>query len=82
MRYRYLIYESPELIATTIETDEPLPHLLVGHQILLSTDDYQEKIGTVLIVEYIRVCISRRKGSFQRYDVHVFCREQESPPPL
>ena len=82
MKYTYVIYESPELIAAEIRRDEPLPHLEVGHQLLLTTDDYPGKIGTALVVEHVRVCIIQRKQSLTQYEVHVFCREQASPPPL
>lgn len=82
MKYSYLIYESPELIAAEIRTDDPLPHLEVGHQLLLTTDAYPGKIGTALIVEHVRICIVQRRQILTQYEVHVFCREQESPHPL
>ena len=82
-KYIYHIYESTELIAATIETDEPLPHLSVGHQLLLSTDDYSPKLGMSLEIQYIRVCLSLRKRVL-KHEVHVFCAErtQEQTPPL
>mgnify|MGYP001567593037 CR=1 FL=1 len=81
--YTYHIYESAELIAATIETDEPLPHLLVGHQLLLSIDDYSTKLGCSLVIQYVRCCIRRRNShSHIEYEVHVFCQEQEKNPPL
>lgn len=82
MKFTYHIYESPEGIAATFETNEPLPHLSVGHQLLLTTDDYSQKIGSALVIQYVRVCISHLGGRFVRYETHVFCQEQEQPPPL
>jgi hypothetical protein len=64
MKYVYHIYESTELIAATFEVDAPLPHLLVGHQLLLTTDDYPGKIGTALVIEYVRIAMSHLKGNF------------------
>ena len=81
-KFTYHIYESTEPIAATIEVTEPLPHIEVGHQLLLSTDDYPGKIGTALVVEHVRVSIVYRGKMFRQYEIHVFCREQESPPPL
>jgi hypothetical protein len=43
MRFTYHIYESKEFIAATFETAEPLPHLEVGHELLLSTDAYPKE---------------------------------------
>ena len=82
-KYTYHIYESTELIAATIETDEPLPHLLVGHQLLLSTDDYSAKLGMSLEIQYVRVCLSLHKRVL-KHEVHVFCveRTRAQTPPL
>lgn len=82
MRYKYIIYESPQLIAAEIEQDEPLPHIAVGHQLLLTTDDYQGKPGTALVVEHVRIAMLRRRNQWRQNEVHVFCREQVRPPPL
>jgi len=81
MRYQYHIYESPELIAATFETIEPLPHLSVGAQLVLTTDGYSQRIGTALVIEQARVVISHLRGDFARYDIHVFCRVEEQPLP-
>jgi hypothetical protein len=34
MKYVYRFYETPDLIAEEIESDEPLPHLRVGHELI------------------------------------------------
>lgn len=66
----------------TFEVEQPLPHLEVDHQLLLTTDDYPGKLGTALVVEYVRVELRQTKRRPLRYEVHVFCREQVRPPPL
>jgi hypothetical protein len=81
MKYAYYIYENPEIISTKIETDAPLPHMAVGAQLILTTDDYAQRSGTVLVIEHIRATISYLKGSFFRNDIHVFCRVEEKPLP-
>lgn len=81
MRYKYLIYETSELIALEVEQDEPLPHLAVGHQLLLSSDEYQQTLGTALVVEHIRVRLTHLRRSFRSCEVHVYCRVEERPPP-
>lgn len=77
MKYTYHIYESTELIVATFERSEPLPHLEVGHELLLSTDGYHEKTGRVLVVQGVRVAMTYLHGEFRRYDIHVVCQEQE-----
>jgi hypothetical protein len=72
MKFTYHIYESPDLIAASIETNERLRHLQVGRQILLTTDGYLHKLGHALIVEHIRPGMGYMKKKFIRYDIHVF----------
>ena len=79
MKYTYLIHESENLIAATIQTNEPLPHIEVGHELLLWTDEYHGKSGSVLVVQAVRVVMGRHREGFERYDIHVVCQEQESP---
>jgi len=79
MKYTYHIYESKDLIAATIEVDEPLPHLEVGHELLLSTDAYHGKSGHVLVIQGVRTAMVYRHHKFGFYEIHVLCREQESP---
>ncbi len=81
-KYKYMIYESTELIAVEVEQEEPLQHLEIGHQLLLSSDDYQQKIGNALVIEHIRICLTHTQKSIRKYEVHVFCRDVERPPPL
>jgi hypothetical protein len=79
VKFTYYIYptNSEEDIATTLETSEPLPHLEVGHELLLTSENYSQKIGSALVVERIRVVASHLGGEFLRYDIHVFCRGRE-----
>jgi hypothetical protein len=84
VKYTYYIYRLPgvDVIAAQLQTNEPLPHLEIDHELILTTDSFSNKSGTVLTIEDIRVVTSYTKGEFIRYDVHVICREETSSLPL
>ncbi len=79
LKYTYHIYESPDLIAATLEVDGPLPHIEVGHQLLLNTDTRSATKGKALVIEQIRVVITFRRSRRSYYEVLVFCRERDVP---
>jgi hypothetical protein len=79
-KYEYNIYSNPEDIALTIEVDEPLPHLEVGHQLILFTADYHRNGG--MVIEQVRSSIVFLKGAFKRYQIHVYCKEVDKLPTI
>jgi hypothetical protein len=82
MKFTYHIYQSSDLIAATLESDEPLPHLEVGHELILNTEKAHEGAGSLWVIEHIRVVASHLGGQFVRYDVHLAVRPTQGSPLL
>ena len=59
MLYQYEIYHpgSREDILLYLEREEPLPHLVVGHRLLLASPDYIQKFDVLLEIEEIEILI-------------------------
>lgn len=83
MGYRYEIHNlSDDLIVATIDSDEPLPHLEVGHELLVEIDGHEPKRGYHLEIQRIRVRLVRKhKASALRFEVLVVCEERAQTPP-
>lgn len=82
MKYAYFFYVgSIDTIASTFEQDEPLPHLEVGHKLVL-TADYNGDLDAHVEILEIQLVISHLGGALVRFDVHVVCREVDKPPLL
>lgn len=77
MQFRYLFYDTTELIVAEIESATALPGIEPGNELILSTDDYG-RAGGLFHIEHVRVVISHLNGQFQRYDLHVICRFGDS----
>jgi hypothetical protein len=73
MKYAYHFYEDRELIAATLESETPLPHLQEGVRLLLNTEQYSAKAGKALVIRQIDLAITHLGGSFVRYDSHIYC---------
>ena len=76
MKYRYHIYETPELLAATIEVDLPLPQIREGAEIVLKTDPHSNRIGATLRVESIQVILDHNGHHFVHDDINVYCKLQ------
>ena len=57
MNYEYVFYRSgsTEDIASTISTTEPLPHIQVGHSLLLESDVHSQTMGYHLEIRHVEV---------------------------
>jgi hypothetical protein len=75
--YKYIFYETTELIIAEIPSDEALPGIEVGNELILNTDDYG-RTGGLLHIKHIRVVTTFLEGAFRRYDVHVICNFGDS----
>ena len=74
--YTYHIYDSADLILTTIKTQEPIPHLEVGHELILANDVMVEYS---LVVRRIRVSVTYTRSGPSRCEIHVFCENDGRP---
>lgn len=83
-KYRYFIHDLTQGRETEIESDGPLPHLEVGHELNINLherfgDGFSAQESAPLVITNVRLFLSTHKGNWTRYDVYVFCREQDSP---
>ena len=74
MKYKYHFYETPELIAATIEVDHPLPQVREGAEIVLKHDKFSNRLGLTLLVEKIQVIVDHNGHQFVHDDINVFCK--------
>lgn len=80
MSYEYEFYapDSQEEVIATASTDAPLPHIQVGHSLLIETPSYSTKIGAILVIHHVEVYLFWNKFRQQtKQKVHVFLRERE-----
>ena len=81
--YTYYFYESVDRQIATIETDQPIAHLLAGNQLLVEIDGYEPKRGYHLEIQFVRVRLVRKnKAAPLHHEIHVICEERERTSPL
>jgi len=83
-KYRYFIHDLTQGRETEIESDGPLPHLEVGHELNINLHELQQgefytQESAPLVITNVRLFLTTKKGRWTRYDVYVFCKEQDSP---
>ncbi len=77
MRYEYTFYRpgSSEEIATEFTSEEPLPHIQVGHWVTLTTPEYAVETNHRLRIEGVECHLSKNQhgqlGSRIRFDVYL-----------
>lgn len=81
-QYRYHLCNLTGQRSREIVTDSPLPHLEVGHELNVSLqasgeDDIDQLNGGPLVIRGVRLFLTIQKGGWKRYDVWVFCEEQD-----
>jgi hypothetical protein len=76
VKYKYNFYETPELIAASIEVDVPLPQVREGAEIVLKTDPHSNRIGATLMVDRIQVVLGHNGHHFVHDDINVYCTLQ------
>lgn len=86
-KYKYQFYNLTSQRSKEIECNEALPHLQVGHELNISLQDVGEEHsdhldGGPLVITNVRMFLTLTKGSWTRYEVLVFCKEQDSPVQL
>jgi len=78
MRYSYNIIVSPEDLSITFELTEPLPHLAVGHRLLLSDDHIRLLTTEYLHIDRIEVGFNYVDEQLSgRYRTEIFCTRCE-----
>ena len=68
--YEYTIYKpySGEDIAASFATNEALPHILVGHALLLASDNSATRVGYQWIIDH---------GTVHNYRISVYATERD-----
>jgi hypothetical protein len=77
--YAYEFYKpgSSEDTVATFSTDEPLPHIEVGHSLMLESDSYSTKIGYELVIVHVRTYLFVQKGFVIRQGTSVYLTEKD-----
>ena len=77
--YEYQFYKpgSSEDTAATLSTDEPLPHIEVGHSLMLEADDYSTRMGHELVITHVRTYLFLQKGFVIRQRTSIYLTEKD-----
>jgi hypothetical protein len=75
--YTYRIYDKADVLLATFETDQPLSHLAIGHELTLANEVMVEYSS--LVIRRIRVAITHTKSRPSGYEIHVSCEASRRP---
>lgn len=81
MLYEYEIYEpgSREKILTAFETEQPLPHVQVGHALWLTTPQFESSFAERLVIAEVELAVTVADGGVERVRVMIHLRIEERP---
>ena len=85
MDYEYEFYEpgTREDATTVFTTDEPLPHIQIGHSVFLESYAYSTILGHRLKIADVEVLvIVGDKGDLRKVKTMVYFLEEERTPEL